>query len=96
MDFYTKKEINYLKGEILAKEAAIEAEKYSFEQQLKNGLGDEIRKTLSNPPKPSFWLKLKIKFLRWKQKRNDLKEYRKTIKELNKINNSFKKELGGF
>ena len=30
MDFYTKKEINNLKGDIIAKEAALEAEKYSF------------------------------------------------------------------
>lgn len=96
MDFYTKKEINNLKGDIIAKEAALEAEKYSFEQELKNGLGEEIKQTLNNPPKPSIWLKIKHKYLLWKQKRNDLKEYKKLIKELDKITNDMKKELGGF
>lgn len=80
MDFFTKKEINILKGEIEAKEAAIEAEKISFEKELSNGLMDEIKYILSNPPKPSFWTKIKIKYSRWKQKRRDLKEYKKYIK----------------
>jgi hypothetical protein len=41
---------------------------------------DEIKYILSNPPKPSFWTKIKIKYSRWKQKRRDLKEYKKYIK----------------
>lgn len=96
MDFFTKKEINTLKGEIIARDVAIEAEKYAFEQLLKNGLGEEIKKSFENPPKPSFWKKIKLKYSRWKQKRNELKEYKSIIKELDKINNDLKKELGGF
>lgn len=96
MDFFTKKEIEYLKGEIESKNVAIEAEKYIFEQQLLNGLGEEIKNKLKTPSKPSIWTKIKIKYLRWKQKRNDLKEYRKLIKELDKINNDIKKEMGNF
>ena len=96
MDFFTKKEIEYFKGEIVSKNVAIEAEKYMFERQLLNGLGDEIKETLKNPPKPNIWNKIKFKYLRWKQKRNDLKEYRKIIKELDKINNDIKKEMGNF
>jgi len=94
MDYFTKKEINTLKGEIIARDVAIEAEKYTFEQQLKNGLGEEIKKTLTNPPKPSFWSNIKLKYYRWKQKRYELEEYKKLISELNKINNNIKKELG--
>lgn len=94
MDFHTKKEISKLKSEILAKDAAVEAEKYAFERELKNGLGDEILNTLHNPPKPNLWTNIKIKYIRWRQKRNDMKEYRKIIKELNKINKDIEKELG--
>ena len=86
MDFFTKKEINTLKGEIIARDVAIEAEKYAFEQLLKNSLGKEIKKSFETPSKPSFWTKIRLKYSRWKQKRNELKEYRKLIKDLDKIN----------
>jgi hypothetical protein len=82
MDFFTKKEINYLKGEIIAKEVAVEAEKYAFEKTLKNGLADEIIKTLNNPPKPSLITKIKIKYNRWKQQRKELKEIKKRINDI--------------
>ena len=42
MDFLLKKEIEKFKGEISSKDYAIESEKYSFERQLKNGLGEEL------------------------------------------------------
>ena len=87
MDFHTKKEINKLKGEIIARNAAVEAEKYAFEQELKNGLKNEIKKSLNNPPKPNLLLKIKLKFLRWKQEKTEMKEYRKLI-------NNIKKEMG--
>lgn len=85
MDYFTKKEINTLKGEIIARDAAIEAEKYAFERELKHGLREEIIQTLANPPKPNLWTKIKIKYSRWKQKRNELKEYKKLLKELDNI-----------
>lgn len=86
MDFFTKKEIEYLKGEVTARDVALEAEKYAFEKQLLNGLGEEIKNTLKNPPKPSIWFKMKYKYLCWKQKRKDRKEYQKILK----------REKGGF
>ena len=49
MDPLTKKELNGLKGDIKAKNTAIDAFKTSFEQQLKNSLGAEIDETLSKP-----------------------------------------------
>ena len=73
MDFLTKQEIEKLKGEITAKDFTIEAEKYSFERKLKNGLGNEILNVLNNPPKPSFLTKLKIKYAKWKFLKNEKK-----------------------
>ena len=64
MNSQTKKEINKLKGEIFASNAAIEAEKLIFQNQLKNGLGEEIKDYLKNPPKPNFKFALKIKLQR--------------------------------
>lgn len=66
MDFLLKKEIEKFKGEISSKDYAIEAEKYSFERQLKNGLGEEIINTLNNPPKSNLWTKIKLKYNKWK------------------------------
>lgn len=74
MDFLTKKEIEKYKNEIISRDTALEAEKYSFEHQLKNYLGEEIIKTLNNPPKPSLWTKIKIKFARWKFIRKERKK----------------------
>ena len=87
MNYFEKKELNTLKGEIIARDVAIEAENYAFERELKNGLREEIIQTLTNPPKPNMWTKIKIKYSRWKQKRNELKEYKKLIKELESIQN---------
>ena len=85
MNYFEKKELNTLKGEIIARDAAIEAAKYSFERELKNGLSDEIIRTLNNPPKPNFWNKIKLMFNRWALKRKELKElkeYKKLMKDL--------------
>ena len=65
MDFLLRKEIQELKGDIESKNIALEADKFTFEQKLKNGLKDEIIKELNNPSKPNFWLGFKIKFNRW-------------------------------
>ncbi len=67
MGFLEDKELNSLKNEIKAKNIAVEADKYSYELQLLNGLGEEIKNTLNNPPKPSLMTKLKIKIARWKK-----------------------------
>lgn len=77
MDFLTKKEIEGLKKDIASKDIALEAEKYAFEIKLLNGLGDEIKNHLLNPPKTSLILKWKNKFSRWKQIRKEKKILKK-------------------
>lgn len=56
-----QKQINELKGEIEAKESALVSSQIIYEQQLKNGLGDEMKKVLTQmetPKKKSVWKKL--------------------------------------
>lgn len=62
MDYFTKKEISGLKSDIIASNNAIEADKVSFENQLKNHLGKQITDTLNNvktEKKVTFKQKLK-------------------------------------
>lgn len=73
MDFLIRNEINKLKGEIESSNYAIEAEKHNFERMLKNGLAEEMKNYLNNPPKSNLITKLKIKYARWKLKRKELK-----------------------
>ena len=47
MDFLTKKELDGLKADVKSKEIALEANKATFEAQLKNKLGNDILNTLS-------------------------------------------------
>lgn len=77
MDIITKKEYNKLQEDIILKNNAIETMKYSFEQELKNGLGDKIKRDLLSPPKLSWWETIKIKFQRWKLKKIEKKEWYK-------------------
>jgi hypothetical protein len=42
MDFFTKKELNGLKGDLKASETAINAEKVQFEKKLINTYGKEM------------------------------------------------------
>ena len=93
MDYLTNKEINKLKGDIAAKDAAIEVEKYNFERLLKNGLGEEIINTLNKPPKQNWWKGLLLKFKRWNLKLKEQREYKKLIKELTYLNNITKIEM---
>ena len=77
MDFLIKKEIDNLKKDIASKDVAIEADKYAFETRLLNGLGEEIKEYLQNPPRENLFTKWKNKFLRWRQIRNDKKIIKK-------------------
>ena len=49
MDFLTDKELNGLKSDIKSSEIALEAEKYSFEKQLKETLGPKMVEELNKP-----------------------------------------------
>jgi hypothetical protein len=84
-NFLLKKEIDGLKQDILSKEAAVEAYKYAYELELLNGLGEEIKKELKNPSKPSWWNGMKIKYARWKKIREEKRKAKRFKKEM--INN---------
>ena len=80
MDFLTKKEIDGLKQDIMAKEIAVEADKYAFEIILKNGLGDSIINELKTPTKISWIDKLKLKIAKWRMLKKERNEYNKLKK----------------
>lgn len=86
MDFLTKKEAEGLINDIKAKEIAIEADKYSFEMKLKNGLGEQMLEKLTNPDKPSRILKFKIKYYRWRNRQREMKELR-LLNKMRKLEN---------
>ena len=57
-----REEVEILKAQIEAKEQTVKAAQGSFAEQLKNGLGDEIIKQLSEQqeaPKQTQWEKIK-------------------------------------
>ena len=66
MNYLIRQEIEGLKGEKELSKETLSAEKYSFERQLKHGLGEEIMRDLSNPPKKSFIVGVKNRYRRWK------------------------------
>jgi hypothetical protein len=86
MDYFVRKEINGLKQDIIAKEAAVEAYKYDYERQILNGLGEQMKKELKNPSKLSWWEVIKLKYARWrkiKQEEREIKRLQKDIKDNN-------------
>lgn len=91
MDFLTKKEIEGLKQDIEAKNIAVEADKYSFEYKLLNGFGESMMEELRNPQKPNKWNGFKAKISRWRKIRQEKKEQKKILREIN----CNKKEMGG-
>ena len=72
IDDATVQEIELLKNEIKSKEIVLEAEKNSYKRQLM-GFSEQMMKELENPPKDNFFLKLKVKWARWRRKRKDTK-----------------------
>jgi hypothetical protein len=82
MDYFIKKEIDGLKQDIISKEAAVEAYKYAYEQELLNGLGEAMINEVKNPSKPSWWTGFKIKFARWKKIKKEKREMRRLKKEI--------------
>ena len=48
VDYLTNKEIDLLKGDIEMKEATLQAQQVSLANSLKNGIGDDIIKTLES------------------------------------------------
>lgn len=54
MEFAAKHEIEGLKGDIARSKDQMRQANAKYEQELKNGLLDEIRREISTPSKPSI------------------------------------------
>lgn len=80
MDFLTRQELNGLKGDKILSQETLEAEKFSFQKKLMDSMGKKMMEDLNNPPKRSFWIGLKYKYLRWKTIRDEKKRARKIKK----------------
>jgi hypothetical protein len=63
--FHLESELNGFWGDIKATEDKLTYDRENYARMLKNGLGDDIKTYLENPPKPSKWKTLKNKIKRW-------------------------------
>lgn len=82
MDYLVRKELEGLKNDIESKNIAVEADKYTFEMKLLNGMGESMMNELRNPTKPSFITSLKLKYARWKLLREEKKNSKKIMGDL--------------
>lgn len=80
MDFFTRQEINGFEGDKIATKEALEADKYSFQRKLQGSFGEKMMEQLNNPPRKSFLVGLKYKYLRWKTIRDEKRRARKIEK----------------
>lgn len=62
---HLENEINGFWGDIRATEEKLSYDRENYAKALKNGLGDDIKTYLENPPKPSKWKLLKNKIKKW-------------------------------
>ena len=81
IDKETLVELKLLDNEIKGKEVALELDKTAFQKKLLNGLGDEMIENLTHPKKPSFWIGLKYRYLRWKKIRQENRQVRKILRK---------------
>lgn len=58
-------EIKAFYGDIKSTEDILSFEREKLARTLKNGLGDEIKNYLNNPPKPNYLKGFKLKIKRW-------------------------------
>ena len=58
-------EIKAFYGDLKATEDILSYERETLARTLKNGLGEEIKEYLDNPPKPNYWKGLKMRVKRW-------------------------------
>jgi hypothetical protein len=62
-----RRAIEELQGEIELKENVVKAYQQMFAKSLKDGMGEEMKKSLPKPPqktKQNFWTKLKENFIK--------------------------------
>lgn len=64
-NIHLENEINGFYGDIKATEDILSYERENIARMLKNGLGDEIKSYLNNPPKPNYVNGIIIKLKRW-------------------------------
>lgn len=88
-DFFLTKELAQYKNERAFNEQVLEAEKERFAKELKNGLGEEIKKKLKNKKKLSFWTKIRLRLARWQTIRACKKEERRVLRSVNNGNNLY-------
>lgn len=58
-------EINAFYGDLKATEKILSYERENLARALKNGLGEDIKEYLDNPPKPNYWKGFKMRLKRW-------------------------------
>lgn len=81
LDEDAKKELNLLKREVKGKEIAVKIDKENFQKKLMDGMGEDMMENLKHPKKPSFWVGLKYKYLRWKTIRKGNREMKRYLKK---------------
>lgn len=67
-DIHLEGEIKAFYGDIKVTSDILSYERENFARTLKNGLGDDIKSYINNPPKPNYWMGMKIKINRWLKK----------------------------
>ena len=84
MDYLASKEIKEMRNEEAMIKESLAAEKFSFQRQLENGLGEQMMEELKKPKKPNVIIGLKNKIRRARTIRKCNKEERRLLKEQKK------------
>jgi hypothetical protein len=64
-DIRLESEIKAFYGDIKATEDILSYDRENIARMLKNGLGDEIKEYINNPPKPNYVKGCMMKLKRW-------------------------------
>lgn len=64
-DIHLEGEIKAFYGDLKATEDILSYERENLARRLKNGLGEEMKTYINNPPKTNYWIELKFKIKRW-------------------------------
>lgn len=64
-DVHLEGEIKAFYGDLKATEEILSYERENLARTLKNGLGEDIKEYLTNPPKPNYWNGFKMRLKRW-------------------------------
>lgn len=62
---HLRSEIEGFYGDLKATEETLSYQRENLAKAFKNGLGEDIKTYLNNPPKPNYWKGLKMKLNRW-------------------------------